>query len=58
MPMQELCVQPLIWEDPLEEEMTTHSSMLAKSSGQRRLAGYSTWGGKESDMTEHEHTHI
>ena len=24
-----------------------------KSQGQRSLAGYSTWGRKESDMTEH-----
>ena len=24
-----------------------------KSHGQRRLAGYSPWGRKESDMTEH-----
>ena len=29
-----------------------------KSHGQRRLAGYSPWGPKESDMTEHTHTHI
>ena len=29
-----------------------------KSHGQRRLAGYSPWGHKESDMTEHTHTHI
>ena len=28
------------WEDPLEEEMTTHSSILA-TSFQRNLAGYS-----------------
>ena len=27
-----------------------------KSHGQRRLAGYSPWGPKESDMTEHAHT--
>ena len=33
-----------------------------KFHGQRRLAGYSPWGHKESDMTEcahkHTHTHI
>ena len=29
-----------------------------KSHGQRSLAGYSTWGCKESDTTEHTHTHI
>ena len=26
---QEMQVQSLIWEDPLEEEMATHSSILA-----------------------------
>ena len=34
--------------------MATHSSVLAwkKSHGQRSLAGNSSWGWKESDMTE------
>jgi len=27
--MQEMWVQPLGWKDPLEEEMVTHSSVLA-----------------------------
>ena len=27
--MQEIQVQPLGWEDPLEEEMATHFSILA-----------------------------
>ena len=27
--IQEACVQSLGWEDPLEEGMTTHSSILA-----------------------------
>ena len=50
---QELLVQPLGLEDPLEEEMATHSRILAgKSHGQRSLAGYSPWGCKELDMTE------
>ena len=42
------------FEDPLEEEMATHSSMLAEenSHGQRSLAGYSPWGHKESDTTK------
>ena len=40
-------------EDPLEEEMATQSSTLAREShGQRSLAGCSTWGPKELDMTE------
>ena len=47
-------VQSLGWEDPLEKEMATHSSILAgKSHGQRGLVDYSLWGFKESDMTEH-----
>ena len=29
LPMQEMQVQSLGWEDPLEEEMPTHSSILA-----------------------------
>ena len=33
-------------EDPLEEEMANHSSILA--CGQRCLAGYRPWGCKES----------
>ena len=27
--MQEMQLQSLVWEDPLEEEMATHSSILA-----------------------------
>ena len=41
---QETWVQSLDWEDPLEEEMATHSSILAW-----RL--YSPWGHRESDTT-------
>ena len=41
------------WEGPLEEDMTTHSSILIREfHGQRSLAGYSPQGHKESDMTE------
>ena len=29
-----------------------------KSQGQRSLAGYSPWGCKESDMTEHHHHQV
>ena len=40
-------------EDPLEEGMAAHSSILAgESRGQRSLARYSPWGCKESDTTE------
>ena len=49
-------------EDPLEEEMATHSRILAgKSHGLRSLMGYSPWGCKKLDMTvrlsTHTHTH-
>ena len=43
------------WEDPLEEEMATHSSILAwKISWTEEPGGaYGPWGRKESDTTEH-----
>ena len=52
--MQETLVQSLGWEDPLEEEMATHSSILAweNSLGQKSLTGFNPWGHKESDKTE------
>ena len=51
--MRETWVRSLGWEDPLEEEMATHSSILAwRSHGQRSLADYSPWGHKELDVTE------
>ena len=37
-------------EDPLEEEMATHSSILAWRIPGTGLEGYSPWGGKEVDM--------
>ena len=50
--MQETRVWSLSWDDPLEEEMAPHSSILAwKIHGQRSLEGYDPWGRKESDMT-------
>ena len=53
---QEMWVQSLIQEDPLEKEMALHSSILAwKSHGWCSLAGCSPWGRKESDMTERLH---
>ena len=46
-------VQPLGWEEPLEEGMATTPVFWAgESHGQRSLAGYSPEGRKESDMTE------
>ena len=47
--MEEIWVQSLGQEDPLEEEMVTHSSILTHA--QRCLVGYSLWGRKESDTT-------
>ena len=42
--MQDTWVHFLGWEDTLENEMATHSSILAwKSHGQGRLAGYVAW---------------
>ena len=42
--MQETWVQPLGWEDPLEEGTATHSNILAWRIPQRRLADHSSWG--------------
>ena len=51
--MRETWVQSLGWEDPLEKGTAAHSSFLAgETHGQRKLAGYSPWGCKESDVTE------
>ena len=50
---QEKRVRSLGQEDPLEKEMELTPVLLpGKSHGQRRLMGYTTWGCKESDMTE------
>ena len=45
-------VGSLGWEDPLEEDIATHSSILALENlhGQRSLVGYSPWSHQESDM--------
>ena len=51
--MQETWVQSLGWEDPLEKEMATYSSILpGESHGQRSLVGYGPWSHRESDTTE------
>ena len=50
-----MLLQSLGQEDPLEEGMATHSSIL----GQRSLSGSSPWGRKESgttEVTKHVHT--
>ena len=48
--VQETWVRSLGWEDPLEKEMATHSSILAWKISWTE--GYSSWGHKESGMTE------
>ena len=52
--MWETWVRSLGWEDPLEEGMAAHSSILAWRipHGQRSLMDYSPWGYKELDTTE------
>ena len=52
--MRETRVQPLGWEDPLEKEMATHSSILAWKMPRTEEAGrLQAVGHKESDTTEH-----
>ena len=51
--MQDTWVGSLGWEDPLEKEMATHSSILAwETHVHRSRAGYSPWDHKELDTTE------
>ena len=46
-------VRSLAWEDPLEEGIAMHSSILAwRIPMDRRAWGYSPWGRKDSDITE------
>ena len=49
---QETCLRSLGQEDPLEEEMATHSRILAWKIPWTEEE-YSPWGPKESDVTEH-----
>ena len=51
--MQETQVWSLSWEDPMEKERATHSSIVTwkKTHGQRRLVGYSPGGCEELDVT-------
>ena len=52
--MQETWVQSLGWEDPLEEGMATHFSILSWRIPMDRGAwrACNSWGDKESDITE------
>ena len=55
-PMRETWVQSLGREDPLEEEMAIHSSILAwRIPWMEELGGLQSMGRKESDTTERLH---
>ena len=50
--MQEIRAQSLSWEDPLEEEeMATHSSILAWGIPWTKESGNSPWDHREPDTT-------
>ena len=54
--MQKTRVQSLGGEDPLENEMTTHSSILAgKIPWTEETDWLQSMGRRDSDMTEHTH---
>ena len=56
--MWETWVRSLGWEDPLEKEMATHSSILAwRIPWTEELGGLQSTSRKESDMTEQLHFH-
>ena len=55
--MQEMWVWSLGQEDPLEEEMATHSSILAWKTPWTEEPGGLTKSHKESDTTATEHMH-
>ena len=50
--LQEMQVQSLVWEDSLEEEMTTRSSLIAGTIPWKEVPGrLQSMGSQESDMT-------
>ena len=50
----ETWVRSLGWEDSLEKEVATHSSILAwRIPWTEEPVGHSPWDHKESDVTEH-----
>ena len=56
---QEMWVRFLGQEDSLEKDMQPTPVFLpGESHGQRTLVGYSPWGHKELDMTEHIHNGV
>ena len=57
--MQETLVRSLGWEDPLEKEMATHSSILAwRIPWMEEPGGLQSTGHKELDTTERLHFHF
>ena len=58
--MKEKRVQSLGQEEPLEEDLATHSNILLprKSHGQRSPVGCSPWGHKDLGATEHACMHV
>ena len=51
--MQETWIQSLGWEDPLEKETATHSSILAwEIPWTEETGGLNPWDCKESEVTE------
>ena len=51
--MWETWIQPVGWEDSMEKEMVTHSSILScRISRTEEPAGYSLWSYKEFDITD------
>ena len=52
--MQETWGLSLGWENSLKEELAISSILAGNFHGQRSLVGYSPWGRKESDATEHQ----
>ena len=57
--MREIRVRSLGWEDPLEKEMATHSSILAwRIPWMEKPNRLQSTGHKESEMTERLHFNI
>ena len=56
--LQEIQIQSLVWEDPLEEEMATHSSVLAQKIPWTEEPGRLLSMRSQSNKTEHIHTSL
>ena len=55
---QETWVWSLGWEDILQEEVATHSNILAwEITWTEEAGGLHSWGRRESDVTEQTHTY-